>query len=104
VLISEGKALSQQEEAVLMALEILTHESEDQVWIKTNELREKVRDLLGYSEDRMGAALWIDHILKRLQLTDRTRRKAYSGGQMYLMERGKILDMMHRYEVESIDD
>lgn len=58
--------------------------------------------MLGYSEDRMGAALWIGHILKRFQFTDRTRRKAYSGGQQYLMQRKQVLDMMTRYEVADV--
>ncbi|MCI0711844.1 MAG: hypothetical protein L0154_16935 [Chloroflexi bacterium] len=87
-----------------MALDLLTRDAEEQVWIKASDLREKVRDLLGYSEDRMGAALWIEHILKRLQLTDRNCRKTDSGGQMYLMERAKILDMMERYEVECVEN
>ena len=47
----------------------------------------------------MGHAQWIGHILIRLQLSDRNRRKAYSGGQMYSVEGNDVLDMMHRYDV-----
>jgi hypothetical protein len=48
----------------------------------------------------MGHAQWIGHILNRLQLTDRHHRKAYTGGQMYLVQSDEILDMMRRYDVE----
>jgi len=51
----------------------------------------------------MGHAQWIGHILNRLQLTDRNRRKAYSGGQMYYITREDVLDMMRRYEVTIIE-
>lgn len=51
----------------------------------------------------MGHAQWIGHILNRLQLTDRHRRKAYSGGQMYSVKRVEILDMMRRYDVPVLE-
>ena len=99
---SEGKALSEREEAVLQALEIMTRNSETEVWIKASDLRDKVRELLGYDTDQMGHAQWIGHILNRLQLTDRNRRKAYTRGQMYLIQRPEVIDMMRRYAVEAI--
>ena len=99
--LSEGKALSEREEAVLQALEMMTRDQPE--WMKASELRDQVRQLLGYSSEQMGHAQWIGHILNRLQLTDRNRRKAYSGGQMYAVEREDVLDMMRRYEVGRID-
>ncbi len=99
---SEGKALSDREEAVLQALEIMTRNSQAEVWIKACDLRDRVRDLLGYSAEQMGHAQWVGHILNRLQLTDRNRRKAYTGGQMYLIHRNEVIDMMRRYDVESV--
>jgi hypothetical protein len=99
---SEGKALSDREEAVLQALEMMTRNSQAEVWIKACDLRDRVRDLLSYSAEQMGHAQWVGHILNRLQLTDRNRRKAYTGGQMYLIRRSEIMDMMRRYDVESV--
>lgn len=99
--ISEGKALSEREEAVLQALEILTRSEPE--WIKAANLREQVRDLIGYSNEQMGHAQWIGHILLRLQLIDRNHRKAYSGGQMYAVARADVLDMMRRYEIGVIE-
>lgn len=99
---SEGKALSEREEAVLQALEVMTRDNTSEQWIKVANLREKVREILGYNVEQMGHAQWIGHILNRLQLTDRNRRKAYISGQIYLIERNEVLDMMRRYEVELI--
>lgn len=45
---------------------------------------------------------WIGHILSLLQLTDRNRKKAYTGGQMYLIDRTEVGDMMRRYDVVQI--
>jgi hypothetical protein len=59
--------------------------------------------LLGYTNEQLGHAQWIGHILNRLQLTDRNRRKAYSGGQMYAIKREDVLDMMRRYDVLIIE-
>jgi len=98
---SEGKSLSDREEAVLQALEILT--LDEPKWIKAGDLREQVRDVLGYSHEQMGNAQWIGHILNRLHLSDRNRRKAYSGGQMYNIKRDEVLDMMDRYDVSFIE-
>jgi 5S rRNA maturation endonuclease (ribonuclease M5) len=99
--LSEGKALSDREEAVLQALEILSRSQPE--WIKASDLREQVRQLLGYTNEQLGHAQWIGHILNRLQLTDRNRRKAYSGGQMYAIKREDVLDMMRRYDVLTIE-
>jgi hypothetical protein len=46
---SEGKSLSEREEAVLQALDILT--LDEPKWIKAGDLREQVRDMLGYTQD-----------------------------------------------------
>ncbi|MEQ8677157.1 MAG: CHC2 zinc finger domain-containing protein [Aggregatilineales bacterium] len=100
--LSEGKALSDREEAVLQSLEIMTLNAEGAVWLKASELREHVRDIMGISPDQMGHAQWIGHILNRLALTDRNRKKAYTGGQMYLMDRREVSDMMRRYDVSQI--
>lgn len=59
-----------------------------------------MRELLDIPEDRMGSAQWVGHIMKRLQLTDYTRRKVCSGGQMYLTQRKQVQDMLTRYGVE----
>jgi hypothetical protein len=97
-----SKALSEREEAVLQALEIMTQKSNTEVWVKASDLRDKVRELLAYDTEQIGHAQWIGHILNRLQLTDRNRRKAYTKGQMYLIQRPEVTDMMRRYEVEAI--
>lgn len=87
---------------MLQALEMLTRDAEGHDWIKAADLREKVRCIMGLSREQMGHAQWIGHILNRLQLTDRSRKKAYSGGQMYLFNREEVLDMMRRYDVMAI--
>jgi hypothetical protein len=99
--ISEGKSLSEREEAVLQALDLLTCKQPE--WIKASDLREQVQSLLSYTKEQMGHAQWIGHILNRLQLVDRNRRKAYAGGQMYRIRREELLDMMHRYDVSVIE-
>ncbi|QPC83025.1 hypothetical protein G4Y79_01225 [Phototrophicus methaneseepsis] len=100
--LSEGKALSNREEAVLQSLEIMTRNADGAVWLKASELRERVREIMGISQDQMGHAQWIGHILNRLALTDRNRKKAYTGGQMYLIDRREVSDMMRRYDVSQI--
>jgi hypothetical protein len=102
--ISEGKSLSEREEAVLQALELLTRNAEEIVWVKGTDLREKIRSLLGQSADEMGNAQWIGHILKRLQLIDQSRRKHHVGGKLYAIERREVLDMMQRYDVTPIEN
>lgn len=102
--ISEGKSLSEREEAVLQALELLTRSADEIVWVKGTDLREKIRSLLGQSADEMGNAQWIGHILKRLQLIDQSRRKHHVGGKLYAIERHEVLDMMQRYDVPPIHE
>jgi DNA primase len=102
--ISEGKSLSEREEAVLQALELLTRSADEIVWVKGTELREKIRGLLGQSADEMGNAQWIGHVLKRLQLIDPSRRKHHVGGKLYAIERREVLDMMQRYDVPPIEN
>src|SRR5690606_38252813 len=102
--ISEGKSLSEREEAVLQALELLTRSADDIVWVKGTELREKIRGLLGQSADEMGNAQWIGHVLKRLQLIDPSRRKHHVGGKLYAIERREVLVMMQRYDVPPIEN
>lgn len=97
--ISEGKSLSEREEAVLQALDLLTRNADEIVWVKGTDLREKIRSLLGQSTDEMGNVQWIGHILKRLQLIDQSRRKHHVGGKLYAIERREVLDMMQRYDV-----
>lgn len=99
--ISEGKSLSEREEAVLQALEIITCNQPE--WIKATDLREQVQALLSYTKEQMGHAQWIGHILNRVQLVDRNRRKAYTGGQMYSVKREEVLDIMRRYNVSAIE-
>jgi hypothetical protein len=55
-----------------------------------------------YSSEQMGHAQWIGHILNRLQLSDRNRRKEFAGGQMYSIKREEVLDSMRRYDVPMI--
>lgn len=102
--ISEGKSLSEREEAVLQALELLTRSADEVIWVKGTDLREKIRSLLGQSADEMGNAQWIGHILKRLQLIDQSRRKHHVGGKLYAIERREVLDMMQRYDVPPIEN
>lgn len=100
--LSEGKALSDREEAVLQSLEIMTRNAEGVVWLKATDLRERVCDIMGIIREQMGHAQWIGHVLNRLALTDRNRKKAHTGGQMYLIDRKEVNDMMRRYDVSEI--
>jgi hypothetical protein len=99
---SEGKALSDREEAVLQALELLTRNAESEVWIKAAELREHVARLLAQPVEQLGHTQWIAHIMTRLQLLDTSKRKRQTDGMVYCVQRGQVLDMMRRYEVTSI--
>ncbi len=73
--ISEGKAPSDREEAVIQALELMTRDQTRITWIKALVLRENVAHLLGQPIDKMGDAQWIGHILKRMHLLDDAGRK-----------------------------
>lgn len=102
--LSEGKALSDREEAVLQALEIMTRNAEGAVWLKALELREQVAKLLGQPVEQLGHAQWIAHILSRLHLLDNGRRKRQMDGVVYVIQRTAVVDMMHRYDVTPISN
>jgi hypothetical protein len=102
--LSEGKALSDREEAVLQALEILTRDQSDEVWLKASVLREQVATLLGQPVEQLGHSQWIAHILSRLHLLDNRRRKRLMDGMVYAVQRAVVLDMMERYNVSAIQN
>jgi DNA primase len=101
--ISEGKSLSEREEAVLQALELLTHGNDETVWIRASALRDQVAKLLGQPVEQMGHTQWIGHILKRLHLLDESRRKRDTDGMTYAINADEVRDMMKRYEVISVE-
>ncbi len=101
---SEGKALSDREEAVLQALEILTRDQPGDVWLKASVLREQVATLLGQPVEQLGHSQWIAHILNRLHLIDNRRRKRLMDGMVYAVQRAVVLDMMERYDVSAIQN
>ncbi|MEO8611030.1 MAG: hypothetical protein ABI690_24250, partial [Chloroflexota bacterium] len=96
---SEGKALSDREEAVLQALEVLTRGQTEVMWIKSAILREQVAKLLGQPVEKLGDTQWIGHILKRLHLLDDARRKRGMDGMTYAVQPAEVVDMMRRYDV-----
>ncbi|MBK9748965.1 MAG: hypothetical protein J0M07_29845 [Anaerolineae bacterium] len=102
--ISEGKALSEREEAVLQALELMTRGDEGTIWIKAVALREKVARLIGQPVEKMGDAQWIGHILKRLHLIDESGRKRGIDGIAYAVRSFDVIDMMRRYDVPTISE
>ena len=102
--ISEGEALSEREEAVLQALELMTRGEETVVWIKASALREKVAKLTGQPVEKMGDAQWIGHILKRLHLMDEGGRKRGMDGIAYAVRPFEVIDMMRRYDVAIINE
>jgi len=102
--LSEGKALSDREEAVLQALELLTHGEEQIVWLKAAALREQVAKLLGQPVEKLGDAQWIGHNIKRLHLLDERGRKRSTEGMAYAIQPADVLDMMRRYEVQKITE
>jgi hypothetical protein len=97
--ISQGKALSEREEAVLQALELLSRGQDGTVWIKAAVLREKVARLTGQPVEKMGDTQWIGHILKRLHLLDEAGRKRGMDGITYAVKSSDVIDMMRRYDV-----
>jgi Toprim domain-containing protein len=102
--ISEGKSLSEREEAVLQALETLTRGQTEVVWIKSAVLRERVANLLAQPVEKLGDTQWIGHILKRLHLLDDARRKRSMEGMTYAVQPNEVIDMMRRYEVAMIHE
>jgi hypothetical protein len=65
-------------------------------------LREKIRGLLGYQAEELGNAQSTGYVLKRLQLTDHSRRKHHVSGKLHAIERREVLDMMRRYDVSAL--
>jgi hypothetical protein len=102
--VSQGKALSEREEAVLQALEVLTRGQGGMVWIKAGALREQVARLLAQPVDKLGDAQWIGHILKRLHLLDEAGRKRGMDGIAYAVKPDDVADMMRRYDVARVQD
>ena len=102
--ISTGQALSEREEAVLQALEIMTRDTSHADWIRAQSLREQVAQLMGLALDQLGHAQWIGHILKRLHLTDDGNRKRRADGMAYRIDPADVRDMMRRYHVSVIDE
>ena len=99
---SEGKALSDREEAVLQSLELMTRNEAGETWIKASQVREHVAQLLGQPVEQLGHAQWIAHIMTRLQLLDTGNRKRQMDGMMYYIRRDVVLDMMRRYEIATV--
>jgi hypothetical protein len=100
--ISQGKALSEREEAVLQALELMTRGQSGRLWVKAAALREKVARLMGQPVEKMGDAQWIGHILKRLHLLDEAGRKRGMDGMSYAVKPLDVIDMMRRYDVATV--
>jgi hypothetical protein len=100
--LSAGQALSEREEAVLQALELMTQGQSGLMWLKAAALREQVAKLMGQTVEEMGHAQWIGHILKRLHLAQEGRRKRSNDGVAYAIEPAEVRDMMRRYDVESV--
>jgi hypothetical protein len=94
---SEGKALSDREDAVLQALELLT-------WIKAVGLRRQVADLFVTSVEQMSEATWMEHVLKRLQLIKNAGRRRSMDGIVYAINPTNVIDMMRRYDVPIIHE
>lgn len=102
--VSEGKALSDHDEAVLQALELLTRGESTVIWIKATLLRERVARLLGQPVEKMGDAQWNGHILKRLHILDDTWRKRSMEGMAYAVQPAEVIDMMRRHDVPIIHE
>jgi hypothetical protein len=97
--VSEGQSLSEREEAVLQALDLMTRHTTQAVWIKSALLRDKVMSLMGNAADKTGDGQWIGHVLKRLYLIDEARRKRQNDGIVYAIAPLEVTDMMRRYNV-----
>jgi hypothetical protein len=96
--------ISEGEEGVLQAVEVLTRGESEAVWIKSAALREGVAKLLGQPVEKLGDARWIGHILKPLHLLDDARRKRGMDGMVYAVHPTEVMDMMRRYEVALIPE
>lgn len=102
--VSAGKALSDREEAVLQALDVMTRGAEGVIWLKAAALREEVARLLGQPSERFGDAQWIGHMLKRLHLLDDGRRRRTPEGMTYAVHPAEVRDMMRRYDVAGVSE
>jgi hypothetical protein len=100
--VSQGKALSDREEAVLQALELMTRGQDRLIWLKASEVRKQVACLLEQPIESLGHAQWIAHVMARLHLLDNARRKRQVDGMVYGIQRAHVWDMMQRYGVEAI--
>jgi DNA primase len=100
--LSEGQSLNEREEAVLQALDLMTHENDGVVWIRATTLREQIARLLNQPVEQMGHTQWIAHILKRLHLLDESKRKRDTEGMVYAINPLEVRDMMRRYNVACI--
>jgi hypothetical protein len=101
---SDGKALSDREETVLQALELLTRGEERLTWIKAVGLRRQVSDLLGTTVEQIGDAPWIGYILKRLHLIADDGRRRGIDGLVYAVHPATIRDMLRRYDVTAVHE
>jgi hypothetical protein len=101
--LSNGKSLSDREEAVLQALELLTRGQREMIWLKAGEIRVRVAALMGQPNEHMGDGQWIGHILKRLHLSDEKRRKRIADGVAYGIVPNEVDDMMRRYDVKVVE-
>ncbi len=101
--VSEGKSLSEREEAVLQALEMMTSDADGMVWVKASDVRKRVAALMGQPEDKLGDNQWIGHILKRLHLLDEAHRKRQADGMLYGIRSADVRDTMQRYDVAKIE-
>jgi hypothetical protein len=100
---SDGKALSDREEAVLQALELLTRGEDRLTWIKAAGLRRQVADLLGTTVEQMGDAPWVGYILKRLHLVADDGRRRGIDGLVYAIHPNLVRDTLQRYEVQVVE-
>jgi hypothetical protein len=97
--ISENESLSEREEAVLQALDILTRNASGLVWLKATDVRSRVAALLGQPEDKLSDSQRIGHILKRLHLLDGAHPKRQADGMVYGIHSADVQDIMRRYDV-----
>jgi hypothetical protein len=100
--IGEGKSLSDREEAVIQALEIMTRGEHEPVSVRASALRTQVAKLLDQPVEKLGNPQWIGHVLIRLHLLDDGRRRRDRTGMIYLVNPHDVRDMMRRYDVPII--
>ena len=101
--LGDGRALNSREEAVLQALELLMRDAEGSVWIESRALREQVGAVLGLTTEPPEPSAWMGPVLKRLHLTDRSRRRVGVNGQRYAIDRAEMLDLIQRYGVAMVE-